>query len=143
MAILRPIAVTLGDPAGIGPEVIEAALHSSTLNKSVPFEIIGKPSSKPGTPSDAGAKQAFEAMTAAAEGLKSGLADMKNTGPRPGGSITAALFLQDFVPKTIPWAHLDIAGTVWSDKGRGLDPAGATGFGVRTLVQWVLANGAA
>ena len=76
-------------------------------------------------------------------GLKSGLADMKNTGPRPGGSITAALFLQDFVNKEIPWAHMDIAGTVWSDKGRGLDPAGATGFGVRTLVNWVLAGGAA
>ena len=76
-------------------------------------------------------------------GLKSGLADMKNTGPRPGGSITAALFLQDFVNKDIPWAHMDIAGTVWSDKGRGLDPAGATGFGVRTLVNWVLAGGAA
>ena len=76
-------------------------------------------------------------------GLKSGLADMKNTGPRPGGSITAALFLQDFVNKEIPWAHIDIAGTVWSDKGRGLDPAGATGYGVRTLVNWVLAGGAA
>jgi leucyl aminopeptidase len=70
-------------------------------------------------------------------GLKSPVADMKNTGPRPGGSITAALFLQDFVPEGLPWAHLDIAGTVWSDKGRGLDPAGATGFGVRTLVEWV------
>jgi len=76
-------------------------------------------------------------------GLKSGLADMKNTGPRPGGSITAALFLQDFVNGEIPWAHLDIAGTVWSDKGRGLDPAGATGFGVRTLVNWVCAGGPA
>ncbi len=76
-------------------------------------------------------------------GLKSGLADMKNTGPRPGGSITAALFLQDFVNKEISWAHIDIAGTVWSDKGRGLDPAGATGYGVRTLVNWVLAGGAA
>jgi leucyl aminopeptidase len=70
-------------------------------------------------------------------GLKSPVADMKNTGPRPGGAITAALFLQDFVPKGLPWAHLDIAGTVWSDKGRGLDPAGATGFGVRTLVNWI------
>ena len=77
------------------------------------------------------------------EGLKSGLADMKNTGPRPGGSITAALFLQDFVARDIPWAHLDIAGTVWSDKGRGLDPAGATGFGVRTLVNWVRVGGPA
>jgi leucyl aminopeptidase len=71
------------------------------------------------------------------DGLKSQLADMKNTGPRPGGSITAALFLQEFVTKGLAWAHLDIAGTVWSDKGRGLDPAGATGFGVRTLVEWV------
>ena len=77
------------------------------------------------------------------EGLKSGLADMKNTGPRPGGSITAALFLQDFVTPELPWAHLDIAGTVWSDKGRGLDPAGATGYGVRTLVNWVCAGGPA
>ena len=77
------------------------------------------------------------------DGLKSGLADMKNTGPRPGGSITAALFLQDFVSPEVSWAHLDIAGTVWSDKGRGLDPAGATGFGVRTLVNWVQAGGPA
>ncbi|MCT0225868.1 leucyl aminopeptidase [Synechococcus sp. CS-1328] len=76
-------------------------------------------------------------------GLKSPVADMKNTGPRPGGSITAALFLQDFVTKDLPWAHLDIAGTVWSDKGRGMDPAGATGFGVRTLVQWVQAGATA
>ncbi|MEB3307982.1 MAG: leucyl aminopeptidase [Cyanobacteriota bacterium] len=71
------------------------------------------------------------------QGLKSPVADMKNTGPRPGGSITAALFLQDFVTEGLPWAHLDIAGTVWSEKGRGSDPAGATGFGVRTLVNWV------
>jgi leucyl aminopeptidase len=70
-------------------------------------------------------------------GLKSQFADLKNTGPRPGGSITAALFLQDFVTPKLAWAHLDIAGTVWSDKGRGQDPAGATGFGVRTLVNWV------
>jgi leucyl aminopeptidase len=73
-------------------------------------------------------------------GLKSLVADMKNTGPRAGGSITAALFLQDFVTQGMPWAHLDIAGTVWTDKGRGQDPAGATGFGVRTLVKWVLAG---
>jgi leucyl aminopeptidase len=74
------------------------------------------------------------------QGLKSQFADMKNTGPRPGGSITAALFLQDFVSKDLPWAHLDIAGTVWSDKGRGSEPAGATGFGVRTLVNWLMAG---
>ncbi len=76
-------------------------------------------------------------------GLKSPVADMKNTGPRPGGSITAALFLQDFVTKGLAWAHLDIAGTVWSDKGRGADPAGATGFGVRTLVNWLCSGASA
>jgi len=74
------------------------------------------------------------------DGLKSGVADLKNTGPRPGGSITAALFLQDFISQDVAWAHLDIAGTVWSDKARGADPAGATGFGVRTLVNWVLSG---
>ncbi len=70
------------------------------------------------------------------EGLKSMLADIKNTGPRAGGSITAALFLTEFIDDGISWAHLDIAGTCWADKDRGLDPAGATGFGVRTLVSW-------
>ncbi|MGL5195541.1 MAG: leucyl aminopeptidase, partial [Chroococcales cyanobacterium] len=73
------------------------------------------------------------------EGLKSLHADMKNTGPRPGGSITAALFLKQFVEKT-PWAHLDIAGPVWTEKDKGYNSAGATGFGVRTLVNWVLTS---
>lgn len=71
------------------------------------------------------------------EGLKSSIADMKNTGPRAGGSITAALFLKQFVKDTA-WAHLDIAGTVWADKENGYNGSGATGFGVRTLVNWVL-----
>ncbi|MBD1851858.1 leucyl aminopeptidase [Leptolyngbya sp. FACHB-711] len=71
------------------------------------------------------------------DGLKSGVADMKNTGPRPGGAITAALFLKQFVKET-PWAHLDIAGPVWADKENGCNNAGATGFPVRTLVSWVL-----
>jgi leucyl aminopeptidase len=71
------------------------------------------------------------------DGLKSAIADMKNTGPRPGGSITAALFLKQFVEKT-PWAHLDIAGPVWTDKEHGYNNVGATGYPVRTLVNWVL-----
>ncbi|MEM8777357.1 MAG: leucyl aminopeptidase [Cyanobacteria bacterium P01_G01_bin.49] len=71
------------------------------------------------------------------EGLKSPIADMKNTGPRAGGSITAALFLKQFIKET-PWAHLDVAGPVWADKENGLNNAGATGFPVRTLVNWVL-----
>ncbi len=71
------------------------------------------------------------------EGIKSPIADMKNTGPRGGGSITAALFLQQFVKDT-PWAHLDVAGPVWSDKEHGVNNSGATGHPVRTLVNWVL-----
>ena len=71
------------------------------------------------------------------EGLKSPIADMKNTGPRAGGSITAALFLKQFVKET-PWAHLDIAGPVWTKQENGVNNEGATGFPVRTLVNWVL-----
>ena len=70
------------------------------------------------------------------EGLKSQIADMKNTGPRAGGSITAALFLKQFVKDT-PWMHLDVAGPVWSDSVHGVNNKGATGFPVRTLVNWV------
>ena len=71
------------------------------------------------------------------EGLKSHIADMKNTGPRAGGSITAALFLEEFFDKDIKWAHIDIAGTCWTDKDKGINPSGATGFGVKTLIQWI------
>ncbi len=70
------------------------------------------------------------------EGLKSEIADMKNTGPRPGGSITAALFLKQFIKDT-PWMHLDVAGPVWADSPNGVNNKGATGFPVRTLVNWV------
>lgn len=70
------------------------------------------------------------------EGLKSEIADMKNTGPRPGGSITAALFLKQFIKDT-PWMHLDVAGPVWANSPSGLNNKGATGFPVRTLVNWV------
>jgi leucyl aminopeptidase len=71
------------------------------------------------------------------DGIKSPIADLKNTGPRGGGSITAALFLKQFVKDT-PWAHLDVAGPVWIDKEHGVNNAGATGHPVRTLVNWVL-----
>ncbi len=74
------------------------------------------------------------------EGLKSVVADMKNTGPRAGGSITAALFLKQFVKET-PWAHLDIAGPVWTDKESGYNSPGATGYGVRLLVEWITQAG--
>jgi leucyl aminopeptidase len=67
------------------------------------------------------------------EQLKSDIADIKNTGGRYGGAITAAMFLKEFVNDT-PWVHLDIAGTSDIDKVKGYLVKGATGVGVRTLV---------
>jgi leucyl aminopeptidase len=72
--------------------------------------------------------------------LKSDIADMKNVGGRPGGSITAACFLQRFVTGNRPWAHLDIAGTAWSGKDLPTAPKGATAFGVRLLDRLVAEN---
>ncbi|NQV58056.1 MAG: leucyl aminopeptidase [Alphaproteobacteria bacterium] len=60
------------------------------------------------------------------------IADMKNIGGRDAGSITAAQFLQRYVNK-VPWAHLDIAGVAWADKGKPTVPMGGTGWGVRLL----------
>jgi leucyl aminopeptidase len=68
--------------------------------------------------------------------LKSEVADVKNTGGRPAGTITAASFLQRFAPEG-PWAHVDIAGTAWEDKGTALCPKGATGVGVRMLIDYL------
>ncbi len=71
------------------------------------------------------------------DSMKSGIADMKNAGARAGGAISAAMFLKQFVKET-PWAHMDVAGPVWADKENGYNGAGATGYGVRTLVNWVM-----
>lgn len=73
-----------------------------------------------------------------AELLKSDSADIKNAGGRDAGAITGGIFLKEFAGKT-PWAHLDIAGPVWTDKDKPYIPKGATGFGVRLIVN-VLEN---
>jgi leucyl aminopeptidase len=69
--------------------------------------------------------------------IDSPIADMKNVGPREGGSITAAQFIQRYVDKGTPWAHLDIAGMVWASKPGATWDKGATGFGVRILDRFV------
>jgi leucyl aminopeptidase len=72
--------------------------------------------------------------------IESACADMKNTGGRPGGSITAALFIQRFV-NGVPWAHLDIASTAWKKPSSVPTlPDGATGYGVRLLDRLVAEN---
>ena len=69
--------------------------------------------------------------------IDSPIADMKNVGPREGGSITAAQFIQRFIENGVKWAHIDMAGKAWSDKASATYEKGATGFGVRLLDQYV------
>ena len=71
--------------------------------------------------------------------IKSEIADIKNSGNRLGGAITAALFLAEFAGDT-PWVHVDIAGPASSTKESGYLVKGATGFGVRTLVEFALSE---
>lgn len=72
--------------------------------------------------------------------IDSAIADIKNVGPREGGSITAAQFLQRFVNDGVKWAHLDIAGMVWANKPGAVWDKGATGYGVRLLDRFVADN---
>jgi leucyl aminopeptidase len=69
--------------------------------------------------------------------LQKGPADLHNVGGRWGGATTAALFLGEFVPRNIPWAHLDIAGPAFQDEPTRDAPLGATGAAVRTLSRWL------
>lgn len=69
--------------------------------------------------------------------IKSSIADIKNIGGGSGGAIAGALFLEEFVGDT-PWAHLDIAGPAFADRELPYSPRGGTGFGVRTLVRYVM-----
>lgn len=72
--------------------------------------------------------------------LKSPVADLKNTGDRYGSAITAALFLEEFIEKGIKWAHLDIAGPATNSKTHPYLPIGGVGFGIRTLVEYILSH---
>ena len=72
--------------------------------------------------------------------IDSPIADMKNIGPREGGSITAAQFLKRYVNEGVAWAHLDIAGMAWADKDGPVWAKGATGYGVRLLDRYIADN---
>jgi leucyl aminopeptidase len=71
------------------------------------------------------------------EQLKSEIADFTNTGGRPAGAITGALFVKEFAGD-LPWVHMDIAGTAWADEAKPYQPKGATGVAVRTLAELAL-----
>ncbi len=74
------------------------------------------------------------------EQLKSEIADMVNSGGRPGGACTAAMFLKEFTGG-LPWVHLDIAGTAWADDAKAWQPKGPTGVAVRTLAELAFTSG--
>ena len=69
--------------------------------------------------------------------IKSSVADIKNVGGGNAGAISAALFLQEFVGEA-PWAHLDIAGPAFAEKDNAYLTKGGVGFGVRTLVRYIM-----
>jgi leucyl aminopeptidase len=71
------------------------------------------------------------------EHIQSDVADVKNSGIRYGGAITAGLFLQEFVKPSVAWTHLDIAGPAFFESGYVYAPKGATGHGVRTLLKLI------
>jgi leucyl aminopeptidase len=74
------------------------------------------------------------------EQLRSEIADLVNTGGRPAGACTAAVFLKEFAGG-LPWAHLDIAGTAWADEAKPWQPKGPTGVAVRTLAELAFTSG--
>jgi leucyl aminopeptidase len=76
-----------------------------------------------------------------AEQLKSEIADLTNTGGRPAGACTAAMFLKEFAGG-LPWAHLDIAGTAWAEDNKPWQPKGPTGVAVRTLAELAFTSAA-
>ncbi len=72
-----------------------------------------------------------------ADDIRSQFADMKNVGEGSAGTIIGGMFLQEFVPANMPWAHVDIAGTAYEEKERSYSSAGATLFGAKLFVEWI------
>jgi leucyl aminopeptidase len=70
--------------------------------------------------------------------MKSDIADIKNAGGRPAGSISAGWFLREFVDNSFPWAHLDIAGTAYTEREDATRVKGPTGVGVRLFTEFLL-----
>lgn len=123
---------------------VDAILDLATLTGAM-VVALGNDVAGVFTPSDSLADELLSAAKSAGEklwrmplveeykeALKSPIADLVNTGGRPGGAIKAALFLQEFVEDGVDWAHMDIAGPAFDEK-KGL----ATGYGVGTIVSWI------
>lgn len=122
------------DAATLTGACVIALGHSATgvmgTDEAVIQEVLaaGKRASEPGWP--------LPLWDDYAPLIKSDIADIKNSGGRPAGTITAALFLKEFVDG-FPWVHLDIAGTAYSESDLTVIPAGPTGVPVGTFVEFV------
>jgi leucyl aminopeptidase len=139
------LADALAYAVGLKPDVI---VDAATLTGAA-LVALGKTCSafyatddKLATMLEAAAREAGESfwrmplLEELSEQLKSDVADLKHTGERWGGSITAALFLREFVGK-VPWVHCDIAGPVLAERARGMYPKGGTGHAVLTFLHFV------
>lgn len=141
--------LVLGDVLAYAAETKPAALVDLATLTGACIVALGRWTAGAFSPNDALAEEILAAARAAGEDvwrlpmtewvketLKSDVADLRNSGERPGGAIAAAHFLSEFVGET-PWLHLDIAGPSFLARERGYLPKGGTGMGVRTLVEWV------
>ena len=123
--------------AGRGEDLVEAAVHQ--LQRLLQVADLAAQLAAAGLATDDKLWR-FPLSATYDKLIDSPIADMKNVGPRGGGSITAAQFIKRCVDEGVKWAHLDIAGMVWSDKpGPGYDK-GATGYGVKLLDRFVADN---
>jgi leucyl aminopeptidase len=126
-AIVDMATLTGACVVALGPEISGVFTRDEKLQKSL---------------LDAGARQGEKLWPLPLDDdywdlIKSDVADMKNSGGRWGGAITAALFLKEFVDEGIPWAHIDIAGPALVESDKPYRPAGGTGVMVRTLLRWL------
>jgi len=139
----------LADALGYAPRYAPAAVVDlATLTGSISI-ALGNLAAGLFTGDDALAAELMAAADASGERLwrmplwddyapemRSDTADLVNSGAREGGACLAAIFLRQFA-RDLPWAHLDIAGTAWATTERPHEPKGATGYGVRLLLEWL------
>jgi leucyl aminopeptidase len=142
--------LVLGDALALAcEEEIDAVIDVATLTGGISI-ALGRKSTGLFANDDDLAKAIEAAAEAAGErtwrlplyddykhALDSDVADMKNSGGRDASSITAALFLSEFLRDAVPWAHLDIAGTARAANDYDEVTRGGTGTGARTLLEWI------
>ena len=114
-------------PIALYPDQLVGQILAASVNTQEVLDA-GKRSGEPGWP--------LPLWEDYKELIKSDIADIKNSGGRPAGTISAAMFLREFA-EGYPWVHLDIAGTAYTESDLATIPAGPTGVPVGTFVEFV------